>query len=75
MNAHQCAATPIDGFDGQPTTRAALRLAPHVFVRPGELRQAEWCEFDLDVAVWSIPAAKMKCAARIGCRCRGSRSK
>jgi hypothetical protein len=31
----------IDGFDGQPTTRAALRLAPHVFVRPGELRQAD----------------------------------
>jgi integrase len=50
----------IDGFDGQPTTRAALRLAPHVFVRPGELRQAEWSEFDLDAAVWSIPAAKMK---------------
>ena len=50
----------IDGFDGQPTTRAALRLAPHVFVRPGELRQAEWCEFDLAAAVWSIPATKMK---------------
>jgi integrase len=50
----------IDGFDGQPTTRAALRLAPHVFVRPGELRQAEWNEFDLDAAVWSIPASKMK---------------
>jgi integrase len=50
----------IDGFDGQPTTRAALRFAPHVFVRPGELRQAEWCEFDLDAAVWSIPATKMK---------------
>jgi integrase len=50
----------IEGFDGQPTTRAALRLAPHVFVRPGELRQAEWSEFDIDAAVWSIPAAKMK---------------
>jgi len=50
----------IDGFDGQPTTRAALRLAPHVFVRPGELRQAEWSEFDLDASLWSIPAAKMK---------------
>jgi integrase len=50
----------IDGFDGQPTTRAALRLAPYVFVRPGELRQAEWSEFDLDAAVWSIPAKKMK---------------
>jgi integrase len=50
----------IDGFGGQPTTRAALRLAPHVFVRPGELRQAEWSEFDLYAAVWSIPATKMK---------------
>jgi integrase len=50
----------IDGFDGQPTTRAALRLAAYVFVRPGELRHAEWNEFDLDAAVWSIPAAKMK---------------
>jgi integrase len=50
----------IDGFDGQPTTRAALRLGAHLFVRPGELRHAEWCEFDLDGAVWSIPAEKMK---------------
>jgi integrase len=50
----------IDGFDGQPTTRAALRLAPYVFVRPGELRHAEWEEFDFDAAVWSIPAGKMK---------------
>ena len=50
----------IDGFDGQPTTHAALRLAPYIFVRPGELRQAEWAEFDFDGAVWSIPAKKMK---------------
>jgi integrase len=50
----------IDGFDGQPTTEAALRLAPYVFVRPGELRQAEWVEFDFDAALWSIPAKKMK---------------
>jgi integrase len=50
----------IDGFDGQPTTYAALRLAPYVFVRPGELRQAEWTEFDLDGTLWSIPAKKMK---------------
>jgi integrase len=50
----------IDGFDGQPTTRAALRLAAYVFVRPGELRRAEWNEFDLDKTVWSIPAEKMK---------------
>jgi integrase len=50
----------MDGFEGQVTTQAALRLAPHLFVRPGELRQAEWAEFDLEGAVWSIPAAKMK---------------
>jgi hypothetical protein len=50
----------IDGFVGQSTTRAALRLAPYVFVRPGELRSAEWNEFDLDTAVWSIPA-KRRC--------------
>ena len=50
----------IDGFDGQPTTRAALRLAALVFVRPGELRHAEWKEFNLGAAAWSIPAEKMK---------------
>jgi integrase len=44
----------IDGFNGQPVTIWALRLAPHVFVRPGELRQAEWVEIDLDAAVWRI---------------------
>jgi integrase len=50
----------IDGFAGQPTTHAALRLAAYTFARPGELRRAEWAEFDLDAAVWSIPAKKMK---------------
>jgi integrase len=50
----------LEGFDGQAVTRLALCLAPHVFVRPGELRQAEWDEFDLDAVVWSIPPAKMK---------------
>jgi len=50
----------IDDFDGHPTTQWALRLAPHVFVRPGELRHAEWAEIDLDAAVWRIPAARMK---------------
>lgn len=43
----------IDGYDGQPLTKFALRLAPHVFVRPGELRHAEWTEFDLDGALWT----------------------
>jgi integrase len=50
----------IDGFDGQPTTHAALRLAAYVFVRPGELRHAEWKEFDVEVAVWCISAEKTK---------------
>jgi integrase len=50
----------IDGYDGLPITKAALRLAPLVFVRPGELRHAEWAEFDLAGADWRIPPAKMK---------------
>ena len=50
----------IAGYDGQPMTQLALKLAPHVFVRPGELRQAEWSEIDLDAGVWKIAASKMK---------------
>lgn len=50
----------IDGFDGQPTTRAALQLMSLLFPRPGELRAAEWREFDLDGAVWLIPAERAK---------------
>lgn len=50
----------INGYDGHIATKLALQLAPHVFVRPGELRQAEWKEFDLAAAVWTLPAAKMK---------------
>ena len=50
----------IDAFAGQPATHAALRLMPILFPRPGELRQAEWAEFDLDRAVWEIPAGRMK---------------
>ncbi|MGH7016668.1 MAG: tyrosine-type recombinase/integrase [Caulobacteraceae bacterium] len=50
----------IEGFDGQPTTLWALKLAPHVFVRPGELRMAEWSEIDLEAAVWRIPGRRMK---------------
>ena len=40
--------------------KCALRLAPLVFVRPGELRKAEWAEFDLDEGTWRIPAERMK---------------
>lgn len=50
----------IDGYEGQGLTKLALQFAPHVFVRPGELRHAEWEEFDLDAGVWNIPAGKMK---------------
>lgn len=50
----------IDGYSGQPLTCLALQLTPHVFVRPGELRRAEWGEFDLEKAIWAIPAEKMK---------------
>lgn len=50
----------IDGYEGQPITRLAMQLAPHVFVRPGELRHAEWEEFGLEGALWTIPASKTK---------------
>lgn len=50
----------IDGYTGQAATRLALQLSPHVFLRPGELRHAEWSEFDLERATWRIPPAKAK---------------
>jgi integrase len=50
----------IDGYQGGFVAKCALRLAPLLFVRPGELRQAEWSEIDLEVGEWNIPAAKMK---------------
>jgi len=50
----------IHAFTGTLQVASALKLAPLVFVRPGELRQAEWAEFDLDAAEWNIPAHKMK---------------
>jgi integrase len=50
----------IDGYQGAWITRCALRLAPLVFVRPGELRGAQWAEFDVENAEWRIPAARMK---------------
>jgi integrase len=53
----------IDGYQGEHATRCALRLAPLTFVRPGELRKAEWAEFDLDQAEWNIPAIRMKTGA------------
>ncbi len=50
----------IDGYEGTFVVTSALKLAPLVFVRPGELRRAEWSEFDLEAAEWRIPAARMK---------------
>lgn len=60
----------IDEYDGQPITRLALQLAPHVFVRPGELRHAEWHEFDLEGALWTIPADKTKMRKDLRSHCR-----
>ena len=50
----------IKDYQGTPETRAALELLALTFVRPGELRAAEWGEFDLDAAVWDIPIGRMK---------------
>jgi integrase len=50
----------IYSYQGWPVTIAALKVAPLVFVRPGELRHAEWSEINLDKAAWDIPATKMK---------------
>ena len=50
----------IESFLGHPTTDIALRLSPHVFVRPGELRHAEWADFDFDRSIWTIPAHQTK---------------
>jgi integrase len=50
----------IKGYRGSIVTRCALQMAPLVFVRPGELRQAEWSEFDLKNAEWRIGAERMK---------------
>ncbi len=50
----------IFSYNGHPAAVAALRLTPLVFVRPGELRTAEWAEFDLDATEWRIPGSKMK---------------
>jgi len=50
----------IYGYTGHPMTGLALKLAPLLFVRPGELRRAQWDEIDLDGAEWRIPAARMK---------------
>lgn len=50
----------IDSYQGTYVTKSALQLAPLVFVRPGELRAAEWSEIDLEAGTWEIPATRMK---------------
>src|SRR3546814_18887304 len=50
----------IQDYTGNFITRNALLIAPHVFVRPGELRHAAWKEIDLEEGVWRIPEGKMK---------------
>ena len=50
----------IDGYSGHKVTVMAMRLSPHVLLRPGELRQAEWTDIDFDEAIWFIPAERMK---------------
>jgi len=50
----------IDGFEGSFVVKCALQLTPMLFVRPGELRHAEWSEFDFETAEWNIPAGRMK---------------
>lgn len=56
----------IDAFKGTLVVQSALKLSAMVFVRPGELRQAEWSEIDLDKGEWNIPAERMKGWTRKG---------
>lgn len=50
----------IEAYTGTFIVKTGLRLAPRLFVRPGELRQMEWAELNLDAGEWRIPASKMK---------------
>lgn len=54
----------IDGYEGHPVTKCALKLAPLTFVRPGELRHMEWEEIDFERKEWVIPPEKMKMKAK-----------
>lgn len=55
----------IDSYTGTFTVKCALQLAPMVFLRPGELRMAEWSEFDLEAAEWNLPIERLKLKKRI----------
>ncbi len=50
----------IEDYSGDPAVMHALKLTPHLFQRPGELRQMEWAEINFDKAVWTLPSEKMK---------------
>lgn len=50
----------IEGYKGSEVVRFALKLSPYVFVRPGELRQAVWSEFNFNAQLWTIPSGRMK---------------
>jgi len=50
----------IDGYKGELVTQFALKISPLVFVRPGELRKAEWSQIDFDAALWRTPWSRMK---------------
>jgi integrase len=50
----------MDGYEGTLTVRCALSLAPRVFVRPGELRKAEWADIDLDTVEWRYTVTKTR---------------
>ncbi|NVN90164.1 MAG: integrase arm-type DNA-binding domain-containing protein [Desulfuromonadales bacterium] len=55
----------IDEYDGSFTVKCAMRLSSLVFLRPGELRLAEWTEFDLDAGEWNVPIERMKLKKRL----------
>lgn len=50
----------IDAYEGGPIVKLAMQIAPHVYLRPGELRHARWNEVDLDEAIWTVPAERTK---------------
>lgn len=61
----------IDGYKGELVTQFALKISPLVFVRPGELRKAEWSQIDFDAALWRIPWTRMKMGEMDAQRIRG----
>jgi integrase len=50
----------IDSYSGSIIVRLAMQISPHVMLRPGEIRLAEWCDIDFEEAVWRVPAERMK---------------